>query len=216
MVVNNSASEDAEGSEEARFREFEEGRSLLCTDRKVKRIVSCCSVESIIWIQLNWTYSWRRFPSRVLKMYSGYFLLPTVKCKKKKWTEERILKRRGTRTWWLGNSWLIQFPKGTEIDSFTARKACCREKVRNMAGHPFAKTSERFKKSEYSVTQRLFEEIKYVTHKFPQTSQVEMGLFREDLCISLFSSEVNSFQHTQDTYRVLKNFISVEILPCWI
>lgn len=93
----------------------------------------------------------------------------------------------------MGNSWLIQFLKGTEMDSFTARKACCRENVRNMAGHPSANTSERFKKLEYSVTQRLFEEIKYVTHKFPQTSQVEMGLFREDLCINLFSSEVNSF-----------------------
>lgn len=86
----------------------------------------------------------------------------------------------------MRNSWLSQSLQGTNIERFVARKA------KNMAGQPFANTSERIKKSEYSVTQWLFEEIKYVTHKFPHIPQIEMVLSREDLWISLFFSGVNS------------------------
>lgn len=56
MVVKNSASEDAEGSEEHVFGNLRKG-ALLCSGRKLRRIVSSSYVESITCIQLNWTYS---------------------------------------------------------------------------------------------------------------------------------------------------------------
>lgn len=44
-----------------------------------------------------------------------------------------------------GSSQLIPFPKEVGIKRFIAKKACCKEKAKNIAGQSFVNTSERLK-----------------------------------------------------------------------
>lgn len=76
-----------------------------------------------------------------------------------------------------GSSQLIQFPKEAGIKRFIAKKACCKEKAKNIAGQSFVNASERPKhqsvQSQAHTLEMLFEEIKYVTHRSPQSPKVE-------------------------------------------
>lgn len=57
----------------------------------------------------------------------------------------------------LGNSQPIQIRKDMKIKKFTVSKVYSREKMKtqDVAGQPFATSSERSKRSEYSVTQKI-------------------------------------------------------------
>lgn len=76
-----------------------------------------------------------------------------------------------------GSSQLIQFLKQAGIKRFIAKKACCKEKAKNIAGQSFVNTSERLKhqsvQSHAHNKKMLFEEIKYVTHRSPQSPKIE-------------------------------------------
>lgn len=100
----------------------------------------------------------------------------------------------------------IQFPKDAKIKRFAARKACCKEKAKNVPGQPFANTSERVKSQSIQSHKSLFEEIKQLTHRSPQieSPKTEMRLSKEDLWTSLFSSGVNFFSIHRRPKRILR------------
>lgn len=54
---------------------------------------------------------------------------------KPEWKEfqERIIKQKGIRTWYLRNSQLIQIANDAEVRRFTVRKACFGEKASGVA-----------------------------------------------------------------------------------
>lgn len=63
----------------------------------------------------------------------------------------------------FGNYQTIEIIKDVTILRFTVRKACSKEKTKLLTGQPFASYLRKIKKSEYSVIQKLSENIKHVT-----------------------------------------------------
>lgn len=98
---------------------------------------------------------------------------------------------------------------------FTARKARCREKAKHVAGQSFANTSERLKNQSIQSHKRFFEEIKYVTHRSPQSPKIEMGIYIGKIYgQASFLPEWISLTYTGHL-QGSENCISVETLQAW-
>lgn len=50
---------------------------------------------------MNCMVSLERFPGKGLKVLSGFFYLPIIKCKRERQAEEITIKYKGTRAYWV-------------------------------------------------------------------------------------------------------------------